>query len=70
MTGIQINARDDADDPLTVDFIPGNPIPSGGLVFKGGSQAIGDTFILKGSYGAADTVKLTGTQIILAGRQP
>ena len=37
-----------ADDSVTIDFISGNPIPAGGLVFNGnGSSGAGDQLILK-----------------------
>ncbi len=39
-----------ADDTLTIDFINGNPIPTGGFTFVGGgSGAAGDSMIVTGS---------------------
>jgi Ca2+-binding RTX toxin-like protein len=44
-----------ADDSVTIDFISGNPIPAGGLIFNGnGASGSGDQLILKN--GAFDSV--------------
>ncbi|MGB2825006.1 MAG: filamentous hemagglutinin N-terminal domain-containing protein, partial [Phycisphaerae bacterium] len=36
------------DDALTVDFSGGNPVPTGGLTFNGGGQALSDSIALTG----------------------
>jgi hypothetical protein len=66
VTDIQIAGRSNADDELTVDFSAGNPLPTGGLVFSGGSQVNGDSLLLKGTAGNDDAT-LTSTQVVLAG---
>ncbi|MBN2578459.1 MAG: cadherin repeat domain-containing protein, partial [Pirellulales bacterium] len=66
VTDVQITGRDDADDALTVDFSGGAPIPAGGLVFQGGTQAVGDAFFLVGTA-TDDDATLTGTEVVLSG---
>jgi len=43
------------DDALTIDFSGGNPIPTGGLTFNGGGQALNDSLTLQGSSPATVT---------------
>lgn len=66
VTNIQITGRNNADDELTVDFSQGNPLPVTGMVFDGGGDTSGDTFLLKGTPGN-DDVTLTTTHVFLAG---
>jgi hypothetical protein len=49
------------DDPLTVDYVNGNPVPNGGVLFDGGGNATsaGDKLIVSGSS-LADTIDLYG----------
>lgn len=58
-----INGSDDT-DTLTIDFVNGNPIPSGGLEFNGGSQAAGgqDQMVLKNGFATSFEYALTGAQ--------
>ncbi|MEZ6132264.1 MAG: hypothetical protein R3C59_26685 [Planctomycetaceae bacterium] len=54
---INLSAGDD-DDVLTVDFVGGDPVPSGGLFFHGGNQGIiGDSVVL--TNGTAATIEHT-----------
>ncbi len=57
-----INGSDDA-DTLTVDFTNGSPIPSGGIVFNGGSQPSGavDQLVVTGSAPASVLYTLVNT---------
>jgi hypothetical protein len=54
-------------DQLTVDWTYGNPLPSGGLVYNGGS-GLNKLFVV-GTNGA-DNVLMTSTQITLNGSAP
>lgn len=63
---VQITGRAGLADTLTIDFSGGNPLPSGGLTFDGGSAAGGDSVAVIGTAGN-DNVTLSPTQVIVNG---
>ena len=64
-------AQDNYDEVLTIDFSGGNPIPSGGASFNGGSLGggAGNSLVVNGTSGN-DSVTMSATQITVNGSAP
>lgn len=71
VTSVSITGRDNYDEVLTIDFSGGNPIPSGGVSFNGGSLGggSGNSLVVNGTSGS-DSVAMSATQITVNGSAP
>jgi hypothetical protein len=68
ITNVSITGRNGVNDVLTVDFSAGNPIPSGGFTFNGGSGG-GNALLIVGVSGN-DAVTMTADQITVNSAAP
>lgn len=57
VTNVFVQGRDGASDELTIDFSGGDPVPTGGSFYDGGSGAGTDSLVLTG--GSATTINHT-----------
>ncbi|HSV13196.1 MAG TPA: hypothetical protein VLI90_02990, partial [Tepidisphaeraceae bacterium] len=62
LTSLAFNGMGGADS-LTVDFTNGNPVPSSGVSFDGGSGSTGNLLVVDGS-GSADTATLSASSVV------
>ena len=68
VSNVSIVGRDNYEDALTIDLAEGNPIPTGGATFNGGSGG-GNSLIINGTS-ATDTVTMNASQIVVGGSAP
>ena len=68
ITNISVTGRNNVDDVLTVDFSSGDPIPSGGVAFDGGSGD-GNSLVIIGVSGI-DNITMSDDQITVNDSEP
>jgi autotransporter-associated beta strand protein len=63
---LQLTARDNAADTLTLDFSGGSPLSSGGIIFDGGSGSTKNMLVVADATGS-HAFALSATQLTVAG---